>query len=50
MFKCDVLLAAMTLAKTRHAMLKLQLFDGLTSQWRQFSLNKDSGCSVCSTG
>ena len=26
---------------------KLQLFDGLTSQWRQFSLNKDSGCSVC---
>ena len=29
---------------------KLQLFDGLTSQWRQFSLNKDSGCSVCTAG
>jgi adenylyltransferase/sulfurtransferase len=29
---------------------KLQLFDGLTSQWRQFNLNKDSGCSVCSVG
>ncbi len=26
---------------------KLQLFDGLTSQWRQFSLNKDPLCSVC---
>ena len=26
---------------------KLQLFDGLTSQWRQFSLNKDSRCRVC---
>lgn len=27
---------------------KLQLFDALTSQWRQFSLNKDIACSVCS--
>ncbi|MDP5138598.1 molybdopterin-synthase adenylyltransferase MoeB [Rheinheimera baltica] len=26
---------------------KLQLFDGLTSQWRQFRLNKDGRCSVC---
>ena len=27
---------------------KLQLFDGLTSQWRQFNLAKDPACSVCS--
>lgn len=27
---------------------KLQLFDGLTSQWRQFNLVKDPACSVCS--
>ncbi|MBU1311733.1 MAG: molybdopterin-synthase adenylyltransferase MoeB [Gammaproteobacteria bacterium] len=26
---------------------KLQLFDGLSSQWRQFNLNKDPLCSVC---
>lgn len=26
---------------------KLQLFDGLTSQWRQFTLAKDPACSVC---
>lgn len=26
---------------------KLQLFDGLTSQWRQFDLAKDPACSVC---
>ena len=26
---------------------KLQLFDGLTSQWRQFMLAKDPACSVC---
>ena len=26
---------------------KLQLFDGLTSQWRQFNLIKDPSCSVC---
>ncbi|MDX1538904.1 molybdopterin-synthase adenylyltransferase MoeB [Arsukibacterium sp.] len=26
---------------------KLQLFDALTSQWRQFGINKDPGCSVC---
>lgn len=26
---------------------KLQLFDGLTSQWRQFNLAKDPGCAVC---
>ncbi|HEY0922672.1 molybdopterin-synthase adenylyltransferase MoeB [Rheinheimera pacifica] len=26
---------------------KLQLFDALTGQWRQFSLSKDSACSVC---
>jgi molybdopterin/thiamine biosynthesis adenylyltransferase len=26
---------------------KLQLFDGLTSQWRRFNLAKDAGCSVC---
>lgn len=26
---------------------KLQLFDGLASQWRQFSLNKDPLCNVC---
>ncbi|MBU2113437.1 MAG: molybdopterin-synthase adenylyltransferase MoeB [Gammaproteobacteria bacterium] len=26
---------------------KLQLFDGLTSQWRQFNLIKDPRCSVC---
>lgn len=26
---------------------KLQLFDGLTSQWRQFNLVKDPACSVC---
>ncbi|MBV2127610.1 molybdopterin-synthase adenylyltransferase MoeB [Arsukibacterium indicum] len=26
---------------------KLQLFDALTSQWRQFGLNKDPNCSVC---
>jgi adenylyltransferase/sulfurtransferase len=29
---------------------KLQLFDGLTSQWRQFNLRKDPACSVCSSG
>ncbi|MEH8018632.1 molybdopterin-synthase adenylyltransferase MoeB [Rheinheimera muenzenbergensis] len=28
---------------------KLQLFDGLSSQWRQFDLNKDPRCSVCAT-
>lgn len=28
---------------------KLQLFDALTCQWRQLSLNKDPFCSVCST-
>lgn len=27
---------------------KLQLFDALTGQWRQFGLNKDPGCTVCS--
>jgi len=27
---------------------KLQLFDGLTSQWQQFNLNQDPACSVCS--
>lgn len=27
---------------------KLQLFDALTGQWRQFGLNKDPQCSVCS--
>ncbi|MEO3680209.1 molybdopterin-synthase adenylyltransferase MoeB [Rheinheimera sp. FR7-31] len=26
---------------------KLQLFDGLTSQWRQFNLPKDPQCPVC---
>ena len=26
---------------------KLQLFDALTGQWQQFSLNKDPLCSVC---
>ena len=26
---------------------KLQLFDGLTSQWRQFTLTKDPDCKVC---
>ncbi|GHG77747.1 molybdopterin-synthase adenylyltransferase [Alishewanella longhuensis] len=26
---------------------KLQLFDALTGQWRQFGLNKDAGCTVC---
>ncbi|WP_275692699.1 HesA/MoeB/ThiF family protein [Rheinheimera hassiensis] len=26
---------------------KLQLFDALSGQWRQFSLNKDPACSVC---
>lgn len=26
---------------------KLQLFDGLTSQWRQFNLLQDPACSVC---
>ena len=28
---------------------KLQLFDALTCQWRQLSLNKDPLCSVCAT-
>lgn len=28
---------------------KLQLFDALTSQWRQFTLSKDPLCSVCAT-
>lgn len=26
---------------------KLQVFDGLTSQWRQFNLSKDPACTVC---
>ena len=26
---------------------KLQLFDALTSQWRQFGLSKDPNCTVC---
>jgi molybdopterin-synthase adenylyltransferase len=26
---------------------KLQLFDALTGQWRQFSLAKDPACQVC---
>lgn len=29
---------------------KLQLFDGLTGQWRQFTLSKDPGCCVCGAG
>ena len=29
---------------------KLQLFDGITSQWRQVSLNKDPLCNVCAAG
>ncbi|HEX5794112.1 MAG TPA: molybdopterin-synthase adenylyltransferase MoeB [Rheinheimera sp.] len=28
---------------------KLQLFDALTGQWRQFNLNKEPLCSVCSS-
>ncbi|KKO46784.1 molybdopterin-synthase adenylyltransferase [Arsukibacterium ikkense] len=29
---------------------KLQLFDALTGQWQQFSLNKDPACAVCGAG